>query len=63
MNGKVIQFQTSEERLWDQYVEAAERAQATLTMEDGRAAGKAWRAYINSFLAGEQLRSIYGCSE
>ena len=36
--------------LWQAYVDATQAAQASLRMEDGFAAGKAWAAFMNAFL-------------
>lgn len=37
--------------LWEAYRLAALKAQATLDMEDGFAAGRAWRAWLDHFRA------------
>ena len=35
--------------LWAEYVEAARRAQSSLILEDGMAAGRAWGRFVDSF--------------
>ena len=37
--------------LWQAYCAAMRKAQASLRIEDGIAAGRAWRAFIESFEA------------
>lgn len=37
------------ERKWQDYKTAMERAQATLLIEDGIAAGRAWKAWLKVF--------------
>ena len=40
----------SQEALWQRFVEASERSKETLRLEDGLAAGRAYRAFCESFL-------------
>lgn len=37
------------ERLWAAYVQASRRAQETHVIDDGIAAGRAWRAWLEAF--------------
>lgn len=37
--------------LWEDYRRAAVKAQETLDIEDGIAAGRAWRAWLDNFRA------------
>lgn len=37
------------EELWDRYIAATQRAQQTLSIDDGIRAGKAWGDFIKSF--------------
>lgn len=37
------------ERLWAVYVEVSKKAQASLRIEDGIAAGKAWAEFMKAF--------------
>jgi hypothetical protein len=37
------------ERLWNVFVMAAQSAQASLKIEDGIAAGRAWQAFLKAF--------------
>ena len=52
--GTVEQFRTRAQVLWDEYVDAQDRAKRTLSIDDGIVAGRAWKAFIDSFLAPEQ---------
>jgi len=50
----VQRLQTRQETLWDAYVAAMEKAQQTLDINDGMAAGRAWKAFVDEFLIPEQ---------
>ncbi len=39
------------DELWEEYRRAAQKAQATLDIDDGVAAGRAWRAWLDQFRA------------
>ena len=45
------------ERLFAAYCKLAERAQRSLDLHDGLAAGRAWRRFLDSFLPRPELRS------
>lgn len=42
----------SQEALWQRFVDAQEKSKATLRIEDGVAAGKAYAAFCQAFLRG-----------
>lgn len=42
-------LQTRVERLWGAYLEAEKKAKATLKMEDGIAAGRAWGIFMREY--------------
>ena len=44
------QREDSQETLWQRFVEASERSKETLKLEDGLTAGRAYRAFCESFL-------------
>lgn len=44
-----VALKTRIERLWDDYVSAAAKAQQSLDREDGMAAGRAWHAFVMDF--------------
>jgi hypothetical protein len=58
----VLDFQ--QERLrregeaWTAYASARKRAEETLTIEDGIAAGKAWKRWLDLFMTGEQTQTL-----
>lgn len=37
------------EKLWQEFVAAAEKAQKSLDIRDGLAAGRAWKKFLESF--------------
>ena len=39
------------DELWEEYRRAAKKAQSTLDIDDGVAAGRAWRAWLDQFRA------------
>lgn len=39
---------------WAAYASAQQRAQKTLRIEDGKAAGRAWREWLNLWMTEEQ---------
>lgn len=45
---------------WLNYANAARRAQASLRIEDGREAGKAWRAWLDLSMSAEQRAYLNG---
>ena len=52
--GNVERLRTKAEVLWDEYAAAQDKAKRTLSIDDGIVAGRAWKAFIDSFLAPEQ---------
>lgn len=40
---------TEREKLWQEFVAAAEKAQKSLDIRDGLAAGRAWKKFLESF--------------
>lgn len=53
MNTVVI-MQDHLARAWDAYVAASALAQSTRRIEDGIAAGRAWRRWLDLFMSQEQ---------
>ncbi len=53
---RVVQQQreASQEALWQRFVDAKIRAESSLEMQDGIAAGKAFADYCHSFLPGKR---------
>lgn len=43
-----------QQRAWNEYVSLHKRAQETLDFADGRAAGLAWRRFLNVFISEAQ---------
>lgn len=56
MTATIIPIRSEEARLWDEYLEAKDRADRTRRLEDGIAAGKAWAAFHELFLNPEGER-------
>lgn len=50
----VVALQTRTERLWQAYVAAKLKADKTLALADGLAAARAWRAWLDDFMGGDQ---------
>lgn len=42
--------EASQEELWQRFADATEKAKTTLRLEDGLAAGKAYREFCESFM-------------
>lgn len=45
---------------WDAYVAAHRRAQQTLALEDGKAAGRAWRDWLDLWITESQRKWVGG---
>lgn len=45
---------------WLRYVDTARRAQQSLRIEDGREAGKAWRAWLDLAMSADQQAWLNG---
>jgi hypothetical protein len=58
MNAQVIPITSKAEAAWNDYVEATRKAQSTLALDDGIAAGKAYRRFLELFLTDEQRQKI-----
>lgn len=62
MSDNVVQLAAQREAIidarWCAYVAAARHAQASLKVEDGVAAGRAWRAWLDLFMAGDQRAKL-----
>ncbi|NBJ13319.1 hypothetical protein [Microvirga arsenatis] len=62
MTERVIDLEALRERrieeTWAQYCAARMQAEATLSVEDGIAAGKAWRRWLDLFMSGDQRESL-----
>ena len=50
--GEVVSIGKAAEVAWDAYVRAAKRAQETMRIEDGIAAGRAWAKWLDLFARG-----------
>lgn len=53
-----VQWEAIIDARFEAYRQAAAKAQATLRLEDGIAAGKAWRAWLDLFMASEQRATL-----
>lgn len=49
-----------QEEAFNAYVAARGRAEETLAVEDGLAAGRAWRRFLDLFISPEQRASLEG---
>lgn len=56
----VISIRDHVDRRWNDYIEAQRRAQISHSVEDGIAAGKAWREWLNLFMTSEQRNFVEG---
>lgn len=57
----VQRMETQPERLWREFVAAQNKALATLDIDDGFAAGRAWSAWLAEFVPdGDVRRRIHG---
>ncbi|UNK39359.1 hypothetical protein MNR02_06540 [Shinella sp. H4-D48] len=54
----VINLAEHQQAVWMAYVTAAKRAQESGRMEDGIAAGRAWRRWLDLFMTPEQREAI-----
>lgn len=59
----VVPLSSIVEARWERYVSAQRRAQETLSVEDGIAAGRAWREWLNLYMSNEQRNFIDGSRE
>jgi hypothetical protein len=62
MTDRVIDLEAQRERrienAWADYCTARMQAEATLAVEDGIAAGKAWRRWLDLFMTMDQRESL-----
>ncbi|MBB3385527.1 MULTISPECIES: hypothetical protein [unclassified Rhizobium] len=56
----VIPLHRHIDRQWQAYVDALRRAEQSLSIQDGIAAGKAWRAWLNLFMTADQRNFLDG---
>ncbi|MBB4347973.1 hypothetical protein [Aliirhizobium cellulosilyticum] len=54
----VVSLHDHQTRAWETYIEAMQRAQSSGAIEDGIAAGRAWRRWLDLFMTPEQRQSI-----
>lgn len=54
----IISLSDHQERAWLDYVAAQSRAQQSQNMQDGIAAGRAWRKWLSLFMSDEQREFI-----
>jgi hypothetical protein len=54
VTSNVISLQDHFDRRWAVWIEAQNRAQQTQSIEDGKAAGRAWRRWLELFMTPEQ---------
>lgn len=50
----VISIQDHQQRVWQEYTDAVARAEKTHCIEDGIAAGKAWKKWLSLFMSSDQ---------
>lgn len=58
MSAKVIPIDARLQAVWSDFVAAQKQAQSSGKLEDGIAAGRAWRKWIDLFLTPEQRQSM-----
>jgi hypothetical protein len=62
MTDRIIDLDAQRERriekAWDEYCSARMQAEATLDVQDGIAAGKAWRRWLDLFMSMDQRESL-----
>jgi hypothetical protein len=54
----VISLHDHQTRAWESYISAFHRAQSSGSIEDGIAAGRAWRRWLDLFMTPEQRSTI-----
>lgn len=55
---KIINIRDHQQLLWDAFVSAQRLAQSTGDVEDGIAAGRAWRRWLDVFMTEEQREAL-----
>lgn len=58
MSAQIISITAKLETVWQEYVTAAQKAQTTLDINDGIAAGKAYRRWLDLFLTDDQKAKL-----
>lgn len=58
MSAEVISITQPVDARWQEYAAAAERAQRTRRVEDGIAAGRAWRRWLDLYMSPEQRQQL-----
>lgn len=56
----VVSLHDHQTKVWEAYVTALKRAEASRAIEDGIAAGKAYRRWLDLFLTEDQREAIGG---
>lgn len=56
----VVSLHDHQTKVWEAYVKALKRAEASCAIEDGIAAGKAYRRWLDLFLTEDQRDAIGG---
>jgi hypothetical protein len=59
-SSNVVTLETEPERRWREFVEARERAWNSRNIADGIASGRAYRAFLETFLGPELRAAISG---
>ncbi len=55
---KIVNIRDHQQLLWDSFVSAQRLAQSTGEVEDGIAAGRAWRRWLDVFMTEEQREAL-----
>ena len=62
MNAQIVPIDKPKRDLWGEYIAAHKRAMTTGDIEDGIAAGRAWRRWLDAFMTPEQRKAIDDCA-
>ena len=54
----IISIQDHQERIWNDYTSALDRAEKSRKIEDVIAAGKAWRKWLSLFMSDDQRQFV-----
>lgn len=54
----VVSIHDHVEKAWDAYVSAQRLAERTMDIEDGKAAGRAWRRWLSLFTPDDQKHIV-----
>lgn len=58
MSAQIIPITSRQEAAWQHYVAAAAKAQSTHDINDGIAAGRAWRQWLELFMTDDQRKNL-----